>query len=233
MVPVEGFLLVALSNGYLARIEEDVTLHVDEIVLLGVPPTHESLTAQLDRLLTKKERIQFERISGVQARRQAAEEMPVETTQTRRQPPRPQPSKNVKGGGAPGAEQPSPAPAPPPPEPPPPPPPPLPLPAPDVSPPLGEPLAAAPPPDKSDVTGATPTPMPALPMLDATRKCLQGALLPAISRVTVEVKLHAGHIVRIRLRGGLVSPACMPRLLLHHPMQGPEETWLGSEIVLH
>src|SRR4051812_47609186 len=63
VVPMGEFVLVALGNGHLVRIDEDITLRVGEIVLLGVPATRESLTAQLDRLVTREERARFERIS--------------------------------------------------------------------------------------------------------------------------------------------------------------------------
>jgi hypothetical protein len=77
-VPPSEFLVVALDNGYLVRIDEDLTLRVSDIVLLGAPRTRQSLAEQLDRLVTREERAQAERLAGTQARRSAAESMPAQ-----------------------------------------------------------------------------------------------------------------------------------------------------------
>lgn len=220
-IPVGEFLLVALGNGHLVRIDEDLTMKVGEIVLLGVPPTRESLVAQLDRLLTKKELAQSERISGVQARRQAGDEMPVETSDRRQSKPKATTRETPvlldplsdAGRPLPGrAELTTPSP-------------PSPVTPPSPTTPLigGMPEAR----DKK-----APSPTIALPKSDETKQCLVGALLPSISRVTVEVKLKSGRIARVRLRGGLVAPPCVSKLLLKQPGKGPDDTWLSSEIVI-
>ncbi|HEX2573796.1 MAG TPA: hypothetical protein VH877_29875 [Polyangia bacterium] len=77
-VPPSEFLVVALDNGYLVRIDEDLTLRVSDIVLLGAPRTQKSLAEQLDRLVTREEKAQAERLAGTQARRAAAESMPAQ-----------------------------------------------------------------------------------------------------------------------------------------------------------
>jgi hypothetical protein len=78
-VPPSEFLVVALDNGYLVRIDEDLTLRVSDIVLLGAPRTRQSLAEQLDRLVTREEKAQAERLAGTQARRAAAESMPAQS----------------------------------------------------------------------------------------------------------------------------------------------------------
>lgn len=72
-VPAGEFVVVKLRNGYVVKIDEDTTLSVAKIVSLDAPPTKESLTAQLDRVLTKEERGRAERIAGTQARLAGAE----------------------------------------------------------------------------------------------------------------------------------------------------------------
>lgn len=233
IVPVGEFLVVALSNGHLVRIDEDLTMKVSEIVLLGVPPTQESLVAQLDRLLTKKERAQSERISGVQARRQGGDEIPVETNDrqqikpkvsTRATPVLLDPIPDAGREAKPRAEPVAPSPPAPP--------------APTVQPMPPRTGTPAPTTPKPPTIGALDdgvrkqSPGLTLPKQNETKQCLVGALLPSISRVNVEVKLKGGRIVRVRLRGGLVAPACMSKLLLKQPGQGPDDQWLSSEIVL-
>jgi hypothetical protein len=237
VIPVGEFMIVALTNGHVVRIDEDLTMKVSELVLLRAPPPRDPLIAQLDRLLTKKERAQAERISGVQARRHGGEEMPVETSDprgstrrgdvpillgdpepdTNRPMPRPKqskPSEPSVGSLVPPVAQPR-------------------KPERLGTPATGAPVPTMPPAPPSPDLMDKPSPSAlTLPKQNETRQCLIGALLPSISKVTVEVKLKAGRIVRVRLRGGLVTPACMSRLLLKQPGQGPDETWLRSEIVL-
>ena len=56
-VPVDGFVLLELSaNGYVVRIDEDLTLAVRDIALLKAPKTKLSAQAQLEKLLTPDER---------------------------------------------------------------------------------------------------------------------------------------------------------------------------------
>lgn len=122
VVPLGEFLVVALGNGYLVRIDEDLTMRVSDIVLLGAPPARESMAVQLDRLVSQAERTQAkrmnaERVAGVQSRASAAEAMPAQPAdlpvRTTRGRPRPAP-----GGAAPPAPvstSAAPAPSPPPP----------------------------------------------------------------------------------------------------------------------
>ena len=77
--PPGEFLVLTLKNGYLVRIDEDLSLRVRDIVLLNAPPARESLAAQLDRLVTREERAQAERIAGSQARRSAADAVPAQS----------------------------------------------------------------------------------------------------------------------------------------------------------
>jgi hypothetical protein len=77
--PPGEFLILSLTNGYLVRIDEDLSLRVRDIVLLGAPPARESFAAQLDRLVTREERAQTERIAGSQARRSAADAVPAQS----------------------------------------------------------------------------------------------------------------------------------------------------------
>lgn len=215
VVPIGEFLLVALSNGHLVRIDEDLTMKVSEIVLLGVPPTKESLVAQLDRLLTKKERAQSERISGVQARRRGGDEMPVETDESRPNKPLPNTRATpilmdpISDTGRPAPPPPNTGSAP------------------------GRPntpmIGGTP---EAELSKKVPSPPITLPKSQETKQCLVSTLLPSISRVTVEVKLKNGNIVQVRLRGGLVAPLCLSKLLLMQPGKGPDQTWLSSEIVL-
>lgn len=67
-VPASEFVVVRLRNGYVVKIDEETTLSVAKIVSLDAPPTKESLTSQLDRVLTKEERGRAERIAGTQSR---------------------------------------------------------------------------------------------------------------------------------------------------------------------
>lgn len=91
--PPGEFLVLALKNGYLVRIDEDLSLRVRDIVLLDAPPARDSLAAQLDRLVTREERAQAERIAGSQARRSAADAVPAQSATpakpNRRSPPPP------------------------------------------------------------------------------------------------------------------------------------------------
>lgn len=72
-VPAGEFVVVKLRNGYVVKIDEDTTLTVSGIVSLDAPPTSESLTSQLDRVLTREERGRAERIAATQARLAGAE----------------------------------------------------------------------------------------------------------------------------------------------------------------
>lgn len=247
LVPVGEFLVVSLSNGHLVRIDEDIEMRVSEIVLLNAPPTRESLGKQLDRLLTREERIRSERISGVQARRQGADEMPAESlSMSRLKPSESRKADRSLSLSDPSPAAPEPVAAPPPPAPtasmaagaPPPPPPPAPSRTRGMPPSPAKPTVAQGPiaPATEDAIAKieiTKQPPLQLPEPAALQKCLRRALLPSIKQVTIELKLRGGHIERVRLRGGLVTPACMSSLLLHKPLQGTEQKWLGSEIVLH
>lgn len=97
--PPGEFLVLTLKNGYLVRIDEDLSLRVRDLVLLNAPPARESLAAQLDRLVTREERAQAERIAGSQARRSAAEAVPAQSSAPAKKsshsaapPPPPKPS---------------------------------------------------------------------------------------------------------------------------------------------
>lgn len=74
VVPSGEFLVVLIvGNGYLVRIDEDLTLRVGELVLLDAPATGESLASQLNRLVSKDELGRAERLAGTQSRVAAAE----------------------------------------------------------------------------------------------------------------------------------------------------------------
>jgi hypothetical protein len=96
------FLVLALTNGYLVRIDEDLSLRVRDIVLLGAPPAPESFAAQLDRLVTREERARAERIAGSQARRSAADAVPAQSAVLAKSPrssaPPPPPAKAPLAG---------------------------------------------------------------------------------------------------------------------------------------
>ena len=49
VVPLGEFLIVALTNGHVVRVDEDLTMKVSEIVMLNVPPTKEGLSITLLR----------------------------------------------------------------------------------------------------------------------------------------------------------------------------------------
>ena len=76
--PISGFVVLRLRNNFLVRIDEDLALTVSDILLLDAPRAKKSLDRQLDRLLTKKERQEGERIAGWHARLTGAQTMPPE-----------------------------------------------------------------------------------------------------------------------------------------------------------
>ena len=130
VVPPGEFMVVNLTNGYLVRVDEDLTVAVSDLANLDAPPTHESLTAQLDRLVTAEEKGRAERIAGAQARLTAArtvapEMQPAPAPSAEAAPPPPPPSlqpapaPSLSADAAPPPPPPSlqPAPAPPPPSP--------------------------------------------------------------------------------------------------------------------
>ncbi|HUU01686.1 MAG TPA: hypothetical protein VM425_09615 [Myxococcota bacterium] len=76
--PADGFVVLRLTNGYLVRVDSGVALRVGDIVLLSAPRASQGLAAQLDRLLSKEERQQGERIAGWHARLTGAETVPTQ-----------------------------------------------------------------------------------------------------------------------------------------------------------
>lgn len=74
--PAGGLVVLRLANDYLVRVDAGVALRIKDIVLLDAPHAGEGLAAQLDRLLTKDEQRQGERIAGWHARLTAAETVP-------------------------------------------------------------------------------------------------------------------------------------------------------------
>jgi len=79
----KGFVVLRLQNDYLVRIDSGVELEVSDIVLLGAPKAKLSLAAQLDRMLTRKEKRKGERIAGWHARLTGAETVPTSSKKKR------------------------------------------------------------------------------------------------------------------------------------------------------
>jgi len=79
--PDKGFVVLRLTNGYLVRVDAGVALRVKDIVLLSAPRAGQGLAAQLDRLLSKEEQQQGERIAGWHARLTGAETVPAQQEQ--------------------------------------------------------------------------------------------------------------------------------------------------------
>jgi hypothetical protein len=113
-----GFVVLRLKNGYLVRIDEEISLKMTDIYLLDAPRTSDGVRAQVDRLLTKKELARGERIAGWHAQVTAADTVaPVAATSRstsgasikksdvdRREPPRsPEPKLQSKGSQGAGA----------------------------------------------------------------------------------------------------------------------------------
>ncbi len=79
VVPASEFVIVHLTaNNHLVRIDDDVSLRVSDIVLLHAPRTSESLSTQLDRMVSSDEKRVAERIAGTYAGRSAGDAAPPE-----------------------------------------------------------------------------------------------------------------------------------------------------------
>ena len=119
-VPPGEFLVVGLANGYLVRVDEDLTIAVTDLANLDSPPTHESLADQLDQLLTPEEKNRAERIAGAQARQTAARTVAPQASESRSTSdaeqsggaPPPPPELEPAAPPPPPASAPAPAPAP-------------------------------------------------------------------------------------------------------------------------
>ena len=76
--PRGGFVLVELKNGYLARIDEEISLKVGEIALFGAPKAADDSEAQLARLLSQAELKEAgQRVVGYRAGMRAADSAPA------------------------------------------------------------------------------------------------------------------------------------------------------------
>jgi len=83
-VDLGGLAVIELANGYLVRIDEEISLQVAEILLLDAAPPRESLEGQLQRLFAGEERTRLpERIVGFHARVAAAESVGPQTSAQR------------------------------------------------------------------------------------------------------------------------------------------------------
>lgn len=81
VVPANEFVVVHLTgNNHLARLDDDVTLKVGDIVLLSAKRNPESIAAQLDRMVTRDEQRSAERIAGTYAGRAAGDAPPPEAS---------------------------------------------------------------------------------------------------------------------------------------------------------
>lgn len=66
--PTGGYLLVRLTNGYLARVDEEISLAVGELALIDARPCREDPETQLGRLLSQAERdLSGQRVVGYRA----------------------------------------------------------------------------------------------------------------------------------------------------------------------
>jgi hypothetical protein len=256
VVPAGQLLVVRLNNGYLVRLDDDVSLRVSQIVLIDAPRTPESIGSQLDRLLTKEEQGRAERIAGVHARMGGALDSGIggEDILGRK-----------SGGGGPsgGAASPSGGGAPPPrsmaprnrttpvhespPSPPPveaqkrtekPAPPPAQAQAPAATAPAADPEVAEPKPIAPKLpkgNTAPPPPPSALPRESELRTCLArelGRLPVRLAAAPLRLLVAGGKITRAALGGGLRLPACGEQLLIGAPLQGPEGHWVDHSLPL-
>jgi hypothetical protein len=81
VVPAGEFVVVHLvRNNHLVRLDDDVTLRVADIVLLRAPAATESLSAQLERLVSRDEQRSAERIAGTYAGQAAGDAAPPQRT---------------------------------------------------------------------------------------------------------------------------------------------------------
>ena len=75
-----GFVLVDLNNGYLARIDEEITLGVGDIALIDAPNTSVSAQDQLQRLMSSAEFQSLgQRVVGARAGKSGAEVVAPQT----------------------------------------------------------------------------------------------------------------------------------------------------------
>lgn len=103
-VPAGEFVVVKLRNGYVVKIDEDTTLVVSGIVSLDAPPTSESLTSQLDRVLTREERGRAERIAATQARLAGADSVAPQSAAAAPAPAPPAAAEEARATSAPPPE---------------------------------------------------------------------------------------------------------------------------------
>jgi len=242
VVPAGQVLVVKLRNGYLVRLDDDVSLSVGQIVLIDAPRTTESFGSQLDRLLTKEEQGRAERIAGVHARMGGAlssgiDEAPPPTAEPapggRSQGPPPS-TRTIKKRPEPPAQGPPPAAVAPP--------------AKSSLPPAQStpsPAEATPPPATrverpqkpiaEDLPTTGDTAPPRLPSEPALRACLAGVLgqLPVhVAAAPLRLWIVRGKIERAALGGGLRLPVCASRLLVGAALPGPEGRWLERPLPL-
>ncbi|MBW1871197.1 MAG: hypothetical protein JRJ19_03980, partial [Deltaproteobacteria bacterium] len=72
----DGFVVLRLPNGYLVRIDAEVSLLIADIIVLEADKTDSDFGQQLGKLLTKKEKQKGERIAGWHARLTGAQTIP-------------------------------------------------------------------------------------------------------------------------------------------------------------
>ncbi len=202
-------LLLLLNNNRVVRIDEDLELRVDRLVLLREPPSTVPVKDQIDALILDAERgtlvgiADAERVAGWHARRAAATSVPANTARSARDDggdeqdakaaprrtapsePSPAPAGPVASGASSHAEVPS-----------------------------AE--ALAPPTDDAFGSGLTHDVVAAVPLLEQAKlqnTCLAGYREQLGLKVGAKVEWRArivnGQIVGWKGEGGLSAPACL------------------------
>lgn len=193
----DGAVIVLLSNNRLVRVDEDLVLPIDKIVLLASPASTVPIKVQLDELLYPGERASMrgiddaERLAGFQSRLSAATAIPAQSSAKSMATPEadtavakaPRSTRGVPaGGGAPPSPKPRgeslAAPAPPPP-----------------------PASATPGYSREQVSGV-------LADTDCLAVWRDQAALASGTSLVVHVRVHNGLVTRLYADGGLVPPTC-------------------------
>lgn len=111
IAPSRGFVLVELSNGYLARIDEEINLGVAEIALIDAAAASDTRETQLKRLLSSAEYSSIgQRVAAARAGKSGAES--VAPKATRAEPAETERRKDKSEEARPAESAPRPAPAP-------------------------------------------------------------------------------------------------------------------------
>jgi hypothetical protein len=242
IVPAGQVVVVKLRNGYLIRIDDDITLPVGKIVLIDAPRTNESLGSQIERLLTKEEQGRAERIAGTHAQVNGAQSGDIGPAQNKdagrraaagpsgNGPPDPGAGTKTKAesstpaaAGDRPAAQPSATP---------------PAPIPVESP--SKPAMASPSgTDKGDAGPLLQRKQAKTSTLSSRelKRCLASELgklpvKPKLKTAQLRLYVHGGLIERAQLGGGLVLPECARPLLIGAPSDGAEGRWLQVELPL-